>query len=218
MSAAIRAYGLPAHYLCLPSSCIIATKKHTANLSLHILAYFGLLALARYLSRELLGRGTQILPGDATVSQPLTAQMHPFFSILVPMTLFPGTSTTFYVLQSLKTVGVMVPGLDLLTIRPLGDICPSAYAIGKWITFLFRISEKLAYLLILLSACGILAIELRILLGKQMTDLTSPDISRLWWPSEFTALRVFLGASSCLLGYVISNSMITLFILPNRKV
>jgi hypothetical protein len=176
----------------LPSSRIIATKKHTANLSLHTLAYFGLLTLAGYLSSELLGRGTQELSVDAAVSQPLTAQLHPFFSILVPITLFPGTSTTFYVLQSLKTVGVMVPGLDLLTIRPLVDICPSAYAIGKWITFLFQISEKLAYSLILLSACEIFAKELRILLGKQMTDLTSPDISRLWWPSEFTALRVFL--------------------------
>lgn len=186
---------LPLHYNPpLPSA---PAKKHVSVPSLDALAVLGLLALAGLLSTELLERLSHSPLADSTLPYPTTAHLHPYFSVLAPITETPGSSVTFYVLPNWASVGVMVPGIDALTVHALADLSPAAAMTGKKLLQLLQASRGLAWALPFLVLCAVMGVEAR----RRMRKLLGNSKSSLVLVSLVTAaLRVILGAATCLLG------------------
>ncbi|KAM3571331.1 hypothetical protein VYU27_006624 [Nannochloropsis oceanica] len=189
---------LPLHYsLPLSSSPVM---KHASIPSLDALAVLGLLALAGLLSNELLERLSHSPLADSTLPYPSTAHLYPYFSILAPITEIPGSSVTLYVLPNWASIGVMVPGLDALTVHALTDLSPAAAMTGERLLKLLQVSRDLAWVLPFLVLCAVMGFEARRRTKKLLGN--SKD-SLILVSSVTAALRVILGAAICLLGILL---------------
>lgn len=182
---------LPLHHASYPA------PKHASVPSLDALALLGLLALAGLLSTELLMLAVRSPLADTTLPHPTTAHLHPFFSILAPMTQTPGGSVTLYVLPDWATVGVMVPGLDALTVHALADLSPATAATGEWLQQLLQTSRQLAWSLPFLALCAMTAAEAQ----RRMRKIFSRRLVLV--SSGAAAVQALLGAGTLLIGYVI---------------
>ena len=198
--AASAIQNLPLHYRLPPPPSPAAATKHASIPSLDNLASLGLLALAGLLSNELLDRLAHSPLADTTLPHPTTAHLHPFFSILAPITQSPGASVTFYVLPNWASVGVLVPGLEALTVHALADLSPAAAVTGEWLLQLLQTSKELAWALPFLAACAMTAAEAQRRMRKMLGGSKNSFVLAF---SRATTLRAMLGAAICLLGYVL---------------
>ena len=198
---------LPLHYRPPPPPPSAVATKHASVPSLDALALLGLLALAGLLSTELLDRLVHSPSPDTTLFHPTTAHLHPFYSILAPITQSPGASVTVYVLPNWASVGVMVPGTDALTVHALADLSPTAAETGEWLLQLLQTSKELAWALPFLALCAMTAAEaqrrMRRMLGSSKHSFS------FFVCSGATTPRAVLGAATCLLGYVLLLYCIT---------
>ena len=198
--AASAIHNLPLHYRLPPPPSPAAAPKHASVPSIDTLALLGLLALAGLLSNELLDRLSHSPLADTILSHPTTAHLHPFFSILAPITQSPGASVTLYVLPNWASVGVMVPGVDALTVHALADLSPAAAVTGEWLLQLLQTSKELAWAIPFLALCAMTAAEAQRKMRKMLGNSKS---SFVLVSSGATTLRAMLGAATCLLAYVL---------------